>query len=794
MRSGGHFQFTTKATTLAFLAENLSSAVVCESIVFSAGGWRTDQRRIISDIQSNERFGEIIVRSSALNEDGFNSSMAGAYTSVLNVDSSSTANLIDAIESVITSYGPSAEAENEVLIQPMITNVSMSGVIFSHDLNSGSPYYVINYDDQSGLTDTITSGTTDTERTLLVYREKVDHIKSARFKALLLAVQEVESLTPAAGLDIEFAVTKNEEIYIFQVRPMAVAKKWEPDIAREVSMSLGEIETFVRSRFCEMPNVLGKQSIFGEMPDWNPAEMIGVVPRDLARTTYEYLITNSAWAQARAELGYRDLSHRPLMVNLGGRVFIDVRESFNSFLPAELGTGTATKIVNFWLDKLHSAPELHDKIEFEVATTSLSLNFEMEAKSLASVLSAKELESFKAHLLNLTQNIVAGGVGDTDTQFRKLAALDDNRRSILAENSRDKLYSVRELLCDCITNGTVPFAIMARKGFIAENFLRSIEELGLLTKSRVSEFRNSVPTVLSDFLKKMASCNQDGSGWESFLDAYGHLRPGTYDILAKRYDQQISLSDVAKPLNIEKEVAHSDFQLTTEEKNEIDDALAREGFRFKATALFDFFAESISGREKAKLIFTKNISDALELIAGWGSDNGLSREELSYLPIAEILATTRETCPEPRRGFFQNLSMKAQHRHVISKSLQLPYLISNLSDIYVVPMLKSRPNFVTKKRVQGAVVELKELAFDDANLDGNIVAIEGADPGYDWIFSNKIIGLITKYGGANSHMAIRCAELGIPAAIGCGEQIFEQVKKAKTLLLDCNTNKVSAIN
>ena len=30
----------------------------------------------------------------------------------------------------------------------------------------------------------------------------------------------------------------------------------------------------------------------------------------------------------------------------------------------------------------------------------------------------------------------------------------------------------------------------------------------------------------------------------------------------------------------------------------------------------------------------------------------------------------------------------------------------------------------------------------------------------------KIKGLITKYGGVNSHMAIRCAELSVPAAIG----------------------------
>ena len=47
-----------------------------------------------------------------------------------------------------------------------------------------------------------------------------------------------------------------------------------------------------------------------------------------------------------------------------------------------------------------------------------------------------------------------------------------------------------------------------------------------------------------------------------------------------------------------------------------------------------------------------------------------------------------------------------------------------------------------------------------------IVVIENADPGFDWIFSHKIKGLITKFGGINSHMSIRCEELNVPAIIG----------------------------
>ena len=57
------------------------------------------------------------------------------------------------------------------------------------------------------------------------------------------------------------------------------------------------------------------------------------------------------------------------------------------------------------------------------------------------------------------------------------------------------------------------------------------------------------------------------------------------------------------------------------------------------------------------------------------------------------------------------------------------------------------------------------------------------------MFSKGISGLITKYGGANSHMAIRSAEIGIPAAIGVGEILFDKLKTYKMIELD-SLNKV----
>ena len=81
----------------------------------------------------------------------------------------------------------------------------------------------------------------------------------------------------------------------------------------------------------------------------------------------------------------------------------------------------------------------------------------------------------------------------------------------------------------------------------------------------------------------------------------------------------------------------------------------------------------------------------------------------------------------------------------------------------------------------------------NSDLAGKIVLLEKADPGYDWIFSQNIAGLITCYGGAASHMAIRCAEFGIPAAIGCGKKIYDYAGGLDAVLLDAKHGKITEV-
>jgi len=119
-------------------------------------------------------------------------------------------------------------------------------------------------------------------------------------------------------------------------------------------------------------------------------------------------------------------------------------------------------------------------------------------------------------------------------------------------------------------------------------------------------------------------------------------------------------------------------------------------------------------------------------------------------------------------------------------------LICNRRDIYF-PLQHACPNFITSRRTEGRPVFLHNRESVALDLSGEIVCIESADPGFDWIFSMGIAGLITKFGGSNSHMAIRCAEMGIPAAVGVGETRFELLRKSKSVELSCGERAIRAI-
>ena len=112
------------------------------------------------------------------------------------------------------------------------------------------------------------------------------------------------------------------------------------------------------------------------------------------------------------------------------------------------------------------------------------------------------------------------------------------------------------------------------------------------------------------------------------------------------------------------------------------------------------------------------------------------------------------------------------------------------NDFFVSSILLSKPNFISDKNISGKIVVLDGKS-KNINLKNKIAVIENADPGFDWIFSKGVKGLITKFGGVNSHMSIRCEELNMPAIIGFGEDNFTKLRDGCIINIDCKLQKIN---
>ncbi|MBK9090352.1 MAG: hypothetical protein IPL90_15385 [Holophagales bacterium] len=220
----------------------------------------------------------MVVRSSATAEDGAQDSHAGRYRSLLDVDGASERAVIDAVEHVIASFD--GNAADQVLVQPMLTGIAVSGVITTRVVQDGAPYYVLNYDDESGRTDTITGGT-GVNKTVLVHRRAIRSvIQSPRVARWVELARELEFVCGEDHpLDIEFAETHDGRLFILQVRRIGAARRWRKDVATRISEAQQYVEGFLEERSRRRPGLVGSRSIFGTMPDWNPAEILGTSPR-----------------------------------------------------------------------------------------------------------------------------------------------------------------------------------------------------------------------------------------------------------------------------------------------------------------------------------------------------------------------------------------------------------------------------------------------------------------------------------------------------------------------------------
>lgn len=772
------FKFGNKSETLLRIQSQTKLSKVLDQLVCEKKEWDDRPKEVLSRI--NERFHKtkLIFRSCSANEDNWDTSNAGVFKSILDVDSCDTSAVIHAITDVFKSY-ENRSSNGSVLIQPFLTDVSMSGVILTCDLLTGAPYYTINYDDTSGSTNSVTSGKYDNTKTVVIFREALCNFDygNRTLRSLVEACKEIEAIFDNEKLNIEFGIDKNNQIYIFQARPIVIKNESLED---DASVLLSSIE-LAKNKFNAIQNdtktLLGDYTLFSGMTDWNPAEIIGKKPNTLAVSLYNYLITDEIWALQRSEFGYRDVSPAKLVHNFCSQPYVDIRASLNSFVPASLPDEIALKIINAYLYALRDNPNLHDKIELDLAFTVWIPNLKNEIKNrFCNIeLNDMELDIFEVALKDITTTAFSRLDSDVD----QIQNLKKNYLNIV-QSDLHCIDKIDKLLSDCSSYGTLPFAHAARAGFIAITILRSCVRTKHLSLERMLEFQSSIPTVVSEIQMAISG----NMSMDDLLENYGHLRPGTYDINQMAYweNPKFYFHKNAKKKTF---TTRKEFSFTDSEKVGFEYFLKNLRTSLSLDDLIQYIRSGIKAREWTKYQFTKNISTALDYIIAYGTTElGLTREELGYLSYDDIHIIKSDAIDKKTLSTLIRERKRAVNQE---QNAKLPIFIKSESDFYGHSQYKSQANYITSLSITAELVFIDKLF--KRNINGKVVAIVSADPGYDWIFSHNIAGLITKYGGANSHMAIRCAELKIPASIGVGEKLYGSLQSGH-VILDCQNENI----
>ena len=776
--------FTSKSNVLKFLQNQLKNSKIEKLYTFETQDWEINETKIIKEIsQYFANSNKVIVRSSAMGEDSLESSKAGSFESILDVNPKSKKVLINAINLILNSYEKKQNynQKNQILIQNQSTKIVQSGVIFTR-LRNGSPYYIINFE-EGPSTVGVTQGKVN--NLVKIFRKTKFEKIPKKWKKLLKSIQEIEKITSNTYLDIEFGITNLNEIIIFQVRPLISENNSNLD--NKIEKELKKIQIKYKNY---TQNNSKKKIIFSDMADWNPSEIIGSNPNILDYSLYDFLIMNKSWYLGRKEIKYQIPPNPNLMVKFGNKPYVNTLSSFISLTPNKLPKKITTKLLKYYNQELLSNPYLHDKIEFDIVLTCFDLTFDKKLKKLIKLgFTKKEIKKMRNVFVTFTNQIINDFIEISKNSKLKIEIMSKNRNKIKNEIIKNnygisrKIEMIELLLNDCKKLGAVEFSKMARMGFISTIILKSMVKTNNIPQNIEDSILNSIESPLSQFQQDLMSYYKKKMSKTKFLSKYGHLRPGTYDITQLRYDQDNKF--------LEQMQFESNVNTIKISSNKINKILEKNGIDTASIDFIDFVKQSLEYREEFKFQFTKNLSDILELINEIGSEFNLTRNEIANLDIKTIIKSKNINKNIVKEKWNKKINLN-QKQNKINNYLILPPLIFKKNDFNVIEYYSAQPNFITEKSINSETLVLQKNV-SKKEVKNKIIILENADPGYDWIFSCNPAGLITKYGGVASHMSIRCSEIELPAVIGCGEILYENILESSKILLDCKNNEILII-
>ena len=190
------------------------------------------------------------------------------------------------------------------------------------------------------------------------------------------------------------------------------------------------------------------------------------------------------------------------------------------------------KLINFYLKKFKKNSLLHDKIERDIIFTSFNFKTNDEIKKkLNKTLNNKKINKLILSLKEINKLAITNSQND----FIKIEKLIKRQQKI--ENS--DLYAIDKIywhIEECKSLGTLPFAGLARCGFIAIDLLDSLVSKEIFSKKDKSNFMESLSTVSSDINRDYKILSN-----KMFIKKYGHLRPNTYEITSYNYAENLKI-------------------------------------------------------------------------------------------------------------------------------------------------------------------------------------------------------------------------------------------------------------
>lgn len=768
--------FYDKATTLQKL--KISSAIIPKIFSFRVNDYKKNSKYYLKIIE--KKFKKIAIRSSNFFEDTKETSAAGKFLSILNIKANQKELVEHNINQVIKSYKNYKNNKNKILIQEMVQNILYSGVAMSCVKEDRSPYYVINMSKSSDST-VITSGKDNKNETFYIYENCKIKLPKNLFKIKKL-IDDLKNKFNEDKLDIEFAINKKGQLFLLQVRKLITKEKNSYVKDKFFKKHLDKLSKKIKKIKKRNYFLLGKTTSFGVMPDWNPAEIIGRRPNPLSLSLYRELITDNVWALQRRDYGYRNLENNGLLSSFFGMPYVDTRVDFNSWIPNELSNKLSEKLVNYYLNNFKKNPHFHDKIEFKIALTCFTFSTNKRLKALPDKIFTK---FEKKEIFQSLKNINLIAYKELERAPKKLKELETRIKKI-SDSKTYNLDKIYWLIEDCKKFGTLPFAGMARCGFIAVELINSLTEESVINLNEKQKFLKSIKTIASELNIDLQRKNK-----KKFLKKYGHLRPNTYDIDTLNYKDGFNTYFNTKNVKAKKITAKK-FNFSKETMIKIDKLLHKNKHPVNALKLITFIKESIKMREYSKFVFSKSINEIFKNLKILFKRIKLSEDDIKFLPIQKIKELFYNLNHDDLKKVFLEEIRISKLQYMRNKFIKLPSNIFHENDVYYFKLEKNEPNFITNQNVTGELLILRDL-IKSKKYANKIICIENADPGYDFLFSYNIKGLITKYGGINSHMSIRCNELNIPAAIGVGDKIFSELIYSNKVQLNCTNNTLKLI-